>query len=408
MVSEREDHHLGIALLTMVVLLISCRRAEGDHHRSVRPVTGWGAIAPLHFDPEQSAALFVGVRQFQDNDIAEVPYAVDDAIDLAHAFAIKPKHPLVQTCHVVLALRGEPHKKASEKRLQELRTAGAVVIGATRSEILDTLGQQADRTGGGGILIVSFATHGFSREGVPYVLAGSSTLSDPDSALPTTMILDVAAHAPRSLIFIDACRQRVTAATRSITQPRSTAPPLSAMTAKTGQVVFYAAAAGKYAYDDDRKKNGVFTENVITGLECNATVDDRGVMTASALYDYVEKRVRKWVKKNREPTVTHTTQFNWDGDSGGMPVAFCAKAPDEPCSASPARILRNGTSFDVIGENGAALWKQSASIAPVADLDDDGCNEVVTATGNTISVFDPRGTLQWSKDSSAPPNYPGP
>lgn len=36
------------------------------------------------FDAAHSAGLFVGVRDFEDADFAEVPYAVDDAIDLAY------------------------------------------------------------------------------------------------------------------------------------------------------------------------------------------------------------------------------------------------------------------------------------------------------------------------------------
>lgn len=41
------------------------------------------------FKPSQSAALFVGIRRFPDDTtIAEVHYAVDDAVDLATVFAL--------------------------------------------------------------------------------------------------------------------------------------------------------------------------------------------------------------------------------------------------------------------------------------------------------------------------------
>ena len=33
------------------------------------------------FDPQQSAALFVGISNFDDQQLEKVPYAIDDAVD---------------------------------------------------------------------------------------------------------------------------------------------------------------------------------------------------------------------------------------------------------------------------------------------------------------------------------------
>src|SRR5215467_6251189 len=38
------------------------------------------------FDAQQSAALFVGVRTFAYGKLTDVPYAIDDAVDLAYEF----------------------------------------------------------------------------------------------------------------------------------------------------------------------------------------------------------------------------------------------------------------------------------------------------------------------------------
>jgi hypothetical protein len=44
----------------------------------------------LPFNPQDSAGIFVGVREFpKDDQIADVPYGVDDAIDLAHLFSLE-------------------------------------------------------------------------------------------------------------------------------------------------------------------------------------------------------------------------------------------------------------------------------------------------------------------------------
>lgn len=51
-------------------------------------------------------------------------------------------------------------------------------------------------------------------------------------------------------------------------------PLLRAMSAVHGQVVLAAAAAGQYAYDDDDRRNGVFTAAVIDGLRRQAPADE--------------------------------------------------------------------------------------------------------------------------------------
>src|SRR5207237_802337 len=120
------------------------------------------------------------------------------------------------------------------------------------------------------------ATHGFVREGIPYVLGESSLFQYPETAVSTATMFDIAARseAQRSLILVDACRERLTGNGRSgLPHPGTAAPPIAIarrMRQIVGQVVFFAAAAGQYAYDDDATRNGVFTKAVIDGLHCGA------------------------------------------------------------------------------------------------------------------------------------------
>ena len=75
-------------------------------------------------DAAESAALFVGVREFtHDRTLAEVRYAADDAIDLAYLLAIERVPRLVDPRRVVLALSGKPRKPESETRLIALLDA---------------------------------------------------------------------------------------------------------------------------------------------------------------------------------------------------------------------------------------------------------------------------------------------
>lgn len=410
----------AVAIVTLTLLPIATVR----YTRGVRPLPPPGD-ASGRFDREQSAALFVGVRRFPyDGTLEQVHYAVDDAVDLAHAFAMDPRVSLVRPERVVLALSGDPQKKASKLRLQELRTAGARVEKAAQADVLLLVHRQAASVGTAGLFILSLASHGFNSDGVPYVLASSSLFRHHETALSTAKLLDIANSAPRSLVFVDACRERVVSGARTgAPDPLSAAPLIEGMTHATGQVVFYAAAAGRYAYDDTTRENGVFTAAVLEGLQCQAGTDARGLVTVDTLATYVETSVRSWVRERREPSIGSAIQVSMDGQAKTMPLAWCSKPliqpfltmpkpPPPPVSTvRPARVAFAGASLDVFGADGIRLWTHvmngTITRAEVADLDGDKRNEVIAAVGREIVAFGPSGARLWSADTSAPRNYDG-
>lgn len=76
-------------------------------------------------EPGESAALFVGIRDFlYDETLTEVKYGVDDAIDLAYVLAIERTPHLIEPKRIVLALSGDPQKPQSQRNLDTLRAAG--------------------------------------------------------------------------------------------------------------------------------------------------------------------------------------------------------------------------------------------------------------------------------------------
>src|SRR5689334_16616427 len=105
---------VGIAIPDRLVPVFATEPREGGSLADRVPgedldaagVTGRGG-----FDPTASAGLFVGVSTFEDERILEIPYAVDDAVDLAHLFAIELG--LVAPERAVLLLAGEAKKAAS-------------------------------------------------------------------------------------------------------------------------------------------------------------------------------------------------------------------------------------------------------------------------------------------------------
>ena len=289
--------------------------------------------------PAQSAALFVGVREFPyDHGLAEVQYAVDDAVDLAYVLAIDSKTRLVDPGRVVLALSGEPQKRESRRRLQVLVAGGAGVRSAAQPDLLTLLQDQARAVGPNGVLVVSFATHGVSIDGTQYLLTASSLLHHRETGIAETKVREIVSRAgvPRSLILLDACRERLTTDVRSV-DPRSAAAVMRAMGDINGQVVFSAAAAGDYAYDDEDRGNGVFTAAVIDGLQCRAGTDADGFVTVDTLSNYVEEQVLSWVRNNRHPDASRATQLHCEGRSRRMPLSSCPRKISDTAPVFPPR-----------------------------------------------------------------------
>jgi hypothetical protein len=433
----------GVRLLLVVGCSVVAAAAAAQDIRSVRISQAAAPEVPRSFDSSASAAMFVGIRDFtHDEDLEKVRYAVDDAIDLAYAVSLDRTAPLVTPERIALALSGEPQKEVSRRRLEKLRQRGAMIHPAGQTDIVGLMEQQAKGVGKTGILIVGIATHGFSDDGLHYLVASNSLLRYRDSAVATHKLLDIAVRsgAPRALVFIDACRSRLTAgATRGIDEVdgRSAAPLIDGLAHAVGQVIFFAAAPGDYAYDDDVRQNGVFTAALLDGLQCGAAPDEEGLVTTDALAAYVGERVRDWVQAHRHRTVAQGIQA-----TGGsrMPVAFCApaSAPAQPqvvrlpgqaeirallqllqsfSDARPVSVQPARNRFSVLNAAGLPLWSGAVrgeiAQAEVVDLDGDGTNEVivgVSGTGDDVGkmlVYDSSGTLRWSADTTTTFNYSG-
>src|SRR5947209_4662931 len=275
-------------------------------------------------EAQQSAALFIGVRDFDDPALARVPFALDDAVDLAYEMAIENQPPLIPPRAVALALSdGDPVKAASRNRLKALLAAGATRHRATKAEIIRLLNAKARSIGPEGLLILSFATHGASSHKTQHLLATDSHLMPLAATVTDFEIDDVIWNhgVTRSLILIDACRERLTSDRRAAADPMSKF--VWVMRGVEGQVVLAGAPRGGYAYDDAVRMNGVFTETVIDGLRCGAAKDWHHFITAETLYHYVSREVLRWVRKNRNPYARRAVQFTCEAEMRKMPLAIC-------------------------------------------------------------------------------------
>ena len=258
------------------------------------------------FDAAESAGLFVGVRSFEDRYFAEVPYAVDDAVDLAHLFAVELS--LITPDRVILALAGEPQKEESQKRLQTLLNAGASQRSARWGDIYDHLTKSRKATGQRGVLVVTLATHGFNEGGHDYLVGSDSRrrliTSGMGGGIGVNHVLDEISKAasPRRLVLLDACRERLIskrAGSGPDTESAMGNAFAEAIAAAKGQVVLSGTTLGGYSYDDMDRGNGVFTGAILDGLRGAAPADERHFITVQTLADYVNVQVLQWVSDNR-------------------------------------------------------------------------------------------------------------
>ena len=295
---------------------------------------GMQRIVPEHirnhegFDASESAGLFVGIRNFEDLQLAEVPYAVDDAVDLAYLFAVELA--LMMPERVTLALAGDPKKPESNDRLQALLKAGAERHPATQADIYEQLRTSRQTTGERGVLVVAAATHGFTHEAEDY-LVGADSRSEfiKRTGIKVAEVFDevTKARAPRRLVLIDACREELSRERAGMggTDPESAMGKAfaKAIAEARGQVVLTGTTLGGYSYDDMDRGNGVFTGAIVDGLRGEAPADKNGFITTQTLANYVNDRVLQWVRDNRPAHVKKSQGITqqYEGSMARLPLA---------------------------------------------------------------------------------------
>ncbi len=324
-------------VLSVLVLTALPDRLEGQSpaDRSVRVIARVPSSvrAEERFDASHSVGVFVGVRHFDDVDFAEVPYAVDDAVDLAYLFAFDLR--LIPPRRVFLCLEGRPRKPASQERLEKLEKAGAKRRSAESYEILDLVEELAvKKSRSSGLFVVTLATHGFSDEGNDFLLASDSLRHRMASTgIALGKILDEISRAktPRRLVLLDACRHRLSPNRNLSDQFAAMKASFAEAIAKShGQVVLSGTVPGGFAYDDAERGNGVFTAAVLDGLQGQAPADDRGFITIRLLAGYVERQVVGWIERHRPEHV---------GVSRGISVVLEAvNVADMPLAVAPEHL----------------------------------------------------------------------
>jgi hypothetical protein len=252
------------------------------------------------FDIAASAALFVGVSSFEDERIHAIPYAVDDAVDLAYLFTFELG--LISPERTILLLAGEPQKPRSIEHLERLGEGGAHRKSARMTDFYRYLGELIQATEEPGLFVLAVATHGVSDQGGDFLLATDSLRQRMlRTGIAVAEVFDEVsrARAGRRLVLLDACRERLTLGTRGEEHLAMTQSFADAIALAKGLVVLSAATLGGFAYDDSVRKNGVFTAAVLDGLHGEAPAGPEGWITVRTLADFVQQRVAAWTRRYR-------------------------------------------------------------------------------------------------------------
>ena len=275
-------------------------------------------------------ALLVGVRNYDKNELRNLPYAEADMTALADV--------LKKAGYQRVVLMTQTHGADEARFLPE-----AARIRTTLNRLL------ADRTADDSVL-VAFAGHGLQYQGEDenYFCPMDAKLADRSTLISLSEVYRELkkSEAGTRLLLADCCRNDprsddARAVDRikleSVTRPQRALPP-------GGVAAFFSCSAGEKAYENAGLKHGVFFHFVIEGLQGKADLDRDGQVDLDELVAYTRKRVPDFVADTygddvrQMPELKGTTQGTValvKLDGGGRPDATTEKTGQKDDYTAP-------------------------------------------------------------------------
>ncbi len=248
-----------------------------------------------------SSGLFIGVGTFDaGSNLGSLKYAPDDAIALAHLFALELQ--LVPPSRTRVALGGLPRSKKGETQLAALKAAGVLLVGADKNTLLTALRQiKADASQPDGLIVVSVATHGFEDGGGQYLMPSNGLREEPaTTGIPLNLVkqrLQESATRKR-ILLLDACREAVEGGTRG--SETATAGLRESFAKAEGFAVLGSCSARQLSWESDDLQQGVFTHHFLQALRggVGGSPTD-GLIRLGDVAQWVAVETAKWAKANR-------------------------------------------------------------------------------------------------------------
>jgi hypothetical protein len=191
---------------------------------------------------------------------------------------------------------------------------GSVVLlkdqDATRTRVIESLKSLRSRVSEEDVVLIYFSGHGSMGTGNDgrghyYLIPQDGVLTNLNgTALMDDLLEELIGQLPsrQVVIILDACYSgggTGAIRARGAKNPTLTTPPAPRplIEPTAGRIFMAASKPEQVAWEDDRRKGGLFTSYVIEGLSGAADRDGRGIVTALDLYQFVAPRVRDYARQ---------------------------------------------------------------------------------------------------------------
>ncbi len=271
---------------------------------------GATSVAEAFDSPGMRWAVCIGVSDYKDPDLADLPYARNDARDLAAALRDYGGFDRVLTFTDDLNSKDPGYP--------------------SRKNILAGLDRIRSNLGRDDLVLFFFSGHGVTDPGGRSFLlpADAMVRNIPGTAisLETLQQLLAASEAGRRILFLDAARREIW----------RKGPPLRGIypdryLRDRVSTVFYAAKEDAFSHDHESARYGVFGAALIAGLQGEADREvggnNDGVVSLMELGAYVDEKVGAWSMESGKPQAPYIRVF--DSSTATLALTRAGDSADE-------------------------------------------------------------------------------
>jgi uncharacterized caspase-like protein len=238
-------------------------------------------------------AIVTGVSKYRDDQIADLPYATNDAIRLANALTSFGGFDRDRVYLLANAVEAMP--------------SDAECLDPTRGNIIQKVQYVADAAGTDDLIVLFFAGHGVEMSKKPYLLS-AETMMDVLSYTAVNVVTEIneileKSHARTILRVFDACRSPF-GDTRATSARMTKGFEEALLHASSGWASLSSCSSGEVAHELADWGHGVFSYYLCEALEGKAANDD-GEVTFDRLVDYVRTSVGIWCDQQSQKQTPH-------------------------------------------------------------------------------------------------------
>ncbi len=227
-------------------------------------------------------ALIIGIEDYQDPDIVDLRYSVDDAKALYEVLTDPERGGFDPNCVLLLTDDAQdPSLKPTQRN----------ILRALRNWLRQTKPEDT--------VLFYFSGHGIADDrGRNYLVARDSSLDLlEDTAISMSRLNELLSdervvRAKKIVVILDSCHSGARVGARGIGGLGQILDPL--FTNAEGRVTLASCSIDEQSFEDPQKGHGVFTYYLVDGLRGKADIDLDGIVSATEVSNYVFNAVREW------------------------------------------------------------------------------------------------------------------